>query len=463
MVIFGAIVLLVLLAVQYPLSTSWPIGGDAASYIVKADKLLDSLGSPTESLSLLTSSRYPLSIAVLAGSSALPLSWPDRYVWMMASAQILAGLSLGWLLFRLVGWQAAATGIFIWSLTTTGYNLQFEDGTFAQLLSLVFLLLFFERVAAGSWWGAGLALLAVMASHPLSGLLVLLLTVLCLPAWWFMYRRLESNYKWTLKVLTLLAVAGLGLIAMRFNPQYLMSWSGEGSQGIDLIDMLRSTFGFWLILSVLGWWIMQKVVKSEFALVFVNTFVALAVFFALNNHFGLDVWVVRFRSYFILAVALCAAIAFPKLVKTAFRSRISIGVFVTILLLSMSLDVWQGSARIYDIYESQEMYKRLSGQELESLEWAANNLPPDSVIVSSQANRHSEWIPIVVDRDYHGLSDQHDFWSDNDEEMRKIIAENGFTHIVFFQKREDLFGLIADYPDRYPLIFRNDGALIYSL
>src|SRR5688572_12125747 len=99
---------LAMLAIQYPLATTFPIGGDASRYILKlleANDVLQERGLVASVTTFLTNTEYPGAQAIFALSALLPLSWPERFTWWIVLGHMFTATSLALLLNRLAGWR----------------------------------------------------------------------------------------------------------------------------------------------------------------------------------------------------------------------------------------------------------------------------------------------------------------------------------------------------------------------
>src|SRR3989344_6648273 len=93
--LLGASGLLVAMSLHYPLATTFPIGGDAASHIRVAQTIQAITATPHDAWVALKTSNYPLAQILFAVFGTLPLAWPESFVWWMAAGHILTGAALG--------------------------------------------------------------------------------------------------------------------------------------------------------------------------------------------------------------------------------------------------------------------------------------------------------------------------------------------------------------------------------
>jgi hypothetical protein len=461
-VITCAILLLTAMASHYAIATTFPIGGDAASYIRKATAVL-SANSIVSATQKIARSQYPLAITAVVSSAALPLSWPERYVTLMVLAQICVGLGFGWFLWRVAGWPAAALGIAFWSLSLTEFNPHFEDGTLAQLASLLWLLLFLERVVAGSPAWAGFFALAALATHPLTGVLLIASLILSLPGLWLFHAHLPPARRQLILVLSIIVLLVTLFIFYLMFKGSLHAIDATGSATLDLKNSIRSRFGPIILLAVPGWFIMQKNLgRKPDVLLIVNSLIALSVVLSLGNLIGLDLWTIRFRSYFVMVVTILAAIALPILTDAVWKSKIIKYTFCAGFISAIAVLSWQYDKGIYHRYESPSSHLRLHPDEAESMTWMRNNLPPNSFIATSYSNRHVEWIPILANVTWDGFHDNELFWRANDDQLQHLVRDAGLTHVAFFTYYEGVDDRFSN-TDEFPIVFKNNGVTIIRL
>lgn len=436
MALAGSFAVLTLMAIHYPLATTWPIGGDAAAIIRDAKQI---------SWPSLLQSRYPLFLLEFNLTRVLPVSWPERYVWFMAAGQIATGLALGWWLWRVAGGLAAAVGIFAWSLTTTTINNHFEDGTIAQLWSLPWLLLFFECLQSGRQRAAAGALILSAGTHPVTGLLLLASLALASPF-------LIAERKWWLATITALGIVGIGIMAM-WQPFFFVALLVD-TRSFSFSEIIRSFFGPWLLIAPLGLMIWLRSLRKNW----VNAAVMLAwliitLLAVVSDRLGLPFAPARWQTYIILALCAAGGLAWPQLMKV-FPWRGLAVAFSIAFFTTMAMAAWQEHARVYAYYESPSRYARLHPLELEAIEWMRDHLPAGSFIASSQANRHTEWIPILTPHRWHGFSPQ---------EMGRPIDNDAYTHFISYTKREKISGPYPFDPAQQPIAFQNEAAVLFQL
>lgn len=344
--------LLFTFALQYPLSTTFPIGGDAASHIRAAQTILAIKQAPAAAITLIKHSNYPLSHLLFTAWAALPFSWPDRFVWWITLGQILTGFSIGALLWRIGSWRAAAAGVAIWALTPIGINNHFEDGTAPQLWSLIFLILTFERLAAGSTWGTLVMVAATVGTHFLSGFVLIasliMGTVLLLPV----RHRLAPHQAALIKYLGALTAALAALIIYKYIHGPNWPFVEQQSEDFFLLDILKSKFALWVVLSIPGIAILTSKLRHSLpASTSLLSFFWLAFLLTTNSTLNVGLWENRFRTYFIVAVCLAAGLSLPHISRSAFRSPAARLLFLGLLFTTLTALTWRDNAAVYRFYE----------------------------------------------------------------------------------------------------------------
>ncbi|HLD25483.1 MAG TPA: hypothetical protein VJC05_00375 [Candidatus Andersenbacteria bacterium] len=450
----GALALLLPLAAQYPLQTTFPMGGDAAAYSHAAKTLLAFPQEPLAAWHTLSRSNYPLAQVIYTLSALVPVSWPERFVIMITLAHVAAGAALSLLLYRLGHWPTAAAGLAIWGLTSITINNHLEDGTLAQLLSLVFLLLTLERSLRASSFLTLVFLIATYLTHPLSALIAVPTLVLGTMPEWLHNRSLTARKQKFLRIITL----ALCILAILFLIQALRGFTWPQlalePQPDIIIDLLRSKFSFWMALSLSGFLLLRSPLALSFA--------ALALLLATNSHLGIGLAENRFRTYLITAIVILSAIAMPQLLTNAFRASFVRTLFVVILFGSYAALTWRDNSSVYAYYENPANNARLIPAAREAIEWAGDRLPEGSHIATTAASRHSEWIPVLTDHTWTELNAQHPLLTTQREELQRVIAEAPFTHVMFFVDREEVLESLND-AQRFPVLYQNPAAVIMQL
>jgi hypothetical protein len=457
--------LLIVFAVQYPLQTTFPIGGDAAAHIRTTQTILGVIASPHDAWTALRTSNYPLAQISFGGLAALPLSWPERFTWWMVASHILTGAALAALLWRIGSWRAAAAGMAIWALTPVGINTHFEDGTAPQLFSLIFLLLAFERLVAGKRWGVLFAVAAAALTHPLTGFILIASLIMGTAIVFPVRARLAPSQAKTVKYLGIL-IAFLFLAGIARTVVTGISWPFVEQQSADffLLDALKSKFAPWLVLSLPGLAVVTgKLRRSLLASASLLSFFWLSFLLTANSNLNVGLWENRFRTYFILAVCIAAALALPALLRSAFRHPLSRSLCLILLFGSLAIFTWRDNAAVYRHYENPDNHARLHPTTIAAMTWLSENLPPDSYIASSAASRQTEWIPVLTPFSWQELNAAHDLFTAQGEALVKTARALPFTHIIFLTDQENVNPNMVAQPDAFPVVFANDTTVIIRL
>ncbi|MBI4022147.1 MAG: hypothetical protein HY372_02225 [Candidatus Andersenbacteria bacterium] len=457
--LLAATALLLTIALQYPLSTTFPIGGDAASHIRAAQNILNG----QQAILTLRTSNYPLSNLILSGFAVLPGTWPDRFVAWITIGHILAGGALAALLWRIGSAYAAAAGLAIWALTPVGINTHFEDGTAPQLWSLIFLLLTFERLAAGKRLSTVIFFTAAALTHFLTGFVLAasltMGTLVLLP----IRRQLAAAQARLIKYLAVL-IAALAVLSIRRVIRGLQLPFVE-SQAKDyfLLDVLRSKFTPWLVVSLPGLAVMVRQLRRSLpTATSLLSFLWLSFLLTTNSSFSTGLWENRFRTYFITAVCLAAGLALPALVQSAFRSAFLQLLFVSLLFTTTAALTWKDNADTYRYYETPNN-QTLPPDARSAIGWLADHAPANSVIASTTATRYGEWIPVLTSLRWHELSANHPLLSASGEELSAAARTAELTHLIFFTHHEDVNPALRDNRSSFIIPFTNSSTVIVQL
>lgn len=448
-------------AIQYPLQTTFPIGGDAAVYARLAKISLNFLHEPRAAFSAVTQVHYPLAQFIFSFSGLLPLSWPERFTWMMVAAQIMSGLSLALLLRRLSTWRAAAAGLAMWGLVTIGLNPHFEDATFAQLLSLTPLLLALERIVAGARWSALAICLATLLAHPLSGMMLFASLMLGFWPWLPFYRRLPEHQRRQVLFWSIALGAAALLILLKISSSWL--WIDAQTEDFFLLDILKSKLAPWLILSIAGLPMLLRRVSLNPSLTILLSFMWLSFLLSTNYLLGIGIFANRFRTYFILSVIISAALAWPAVLGKTFRQPLARISFGALLFISLFAITWRNNTQVYSFYETPEHYNRLHPDVLAALGWMDEQLPVGSYLITTAANRHSEWIPVLTKHQWREINPADPLLQLEGQALSSKAQDEEATHIAFFPYREDVPQEYLNHPEWFPIVFQNNSAVIMSL
>lgn len=445
---------------QYPLSVSFPLGGDATRYILKLFEVKDFAAAGNwlaAGQALLTNTWYPGSQLILSTSALLPLSWPDRLIWLVVLAHLFIAGSLGLLLYRLASWREAAVAIAVWSLATVSITTDLENGTVAQLWSMGFVILALHQITRSSWWGFIAMSVAATLAHPFGGLVIAATLITALPGLGFTRRMRIPLIIGGL--LALLAAVGLA----RYYP-VLAGFAGR-AEPFPLADILQSPFGPFILLAPFGLvLLMQNRQRAPLSVLVVGQFIVVALLLTLNDRLGLNILTFRFQSFGALAITILAALAVPTILRTAFPLSAGWAVAVAVLFFSAAgLATWHENSRIFHFYESPSRHARLHPDEQAAMTWLDTNLPAPATIISTRTNRRTEWIPILTRHRWVGLGEQDELWRKSVTELPAYLANTPYTHAIFLRYREKDSEVFPAGVALFPVVFANKGAVILQL
>ncbi len=454
------------LMLQYPLQTTWPIGGDATRYIADVKQVTKSAQQSwtTGLYTLAFNSSYPAATALFGLSKLLPLSWPERFTWWIVAGHTLVVISLARLLWRLAGWPAAAAAIAIWPFAFTKITSHVESGTLAQLLSLSPAIVMISLFDSRKYW-LWLLLTLTFFLHPLTGIILAAVATLTFAA---VSGKHQKTLPWPARIpIIITGVITLTLVAVivwRVKGALFYSDAYSTSQ-LPLADFIKMPFGFFLLISPAGLVVLAKkyLLNRSPLIIGLFSFSFLAWLLANNHLLGIGVLTGRFSTYFAIATTALAAAAFPWLTTVLFPKR-SVRVAVVIaLFVSLSLAAWNENARIYNFYESPPKYARIHPDELAAIEWLEKNYAVPQVVASSRANRHSEWIPILSKHSWQGLPATDPLWHLTTAQLPTFLLATPYTHVILFGHREKPTEQFPAGMEIFPAVYKNDSVIILQV
>ena len=463
--IIAALTLLLIFSLQYPFSSSFPMGADANVYIQLAQRLMNAPQAPNDALNVFKESVYPLTHTLFTLSVILPTDWPTRFIWWASLGQILSGLALGLLLYRLNGWPSAAAGMAIWALTPITVNGHFEDGTIAQLWSLVFLLIFFERLLTRKYWGATAAFIATALSHPITGAVLVTSIFASTP---LLINIIAQHTKNTLRTITYSLVFILSLLVPTIifilkhpNALSIITTSAPYRTPIEYLD---PPFGLFALIAPIGLFILiKKTPRLTFFSAILYTFIFFSILLALNNFIGVGVWAMRLHTYLILSIAILSSIALPTIINQALNKTSTKIIFLTLLFSALSLHYWQKTSHVYAWYEEPSNHGRLLAEERLAMDWMEDNLITGSYIISSQTTRHSEWIRVFTRFPLAHITSNDPLLYLKDQELHDFAYNHNGTQLIVFKYVEDIPEQILQHPEWFPVIYNTKAIAIIAM
>ncbi len=453
----AAVLLLIVMALQYPLSVTFPIGPDAPAHIRDALKLTKEYPGDSSGVAILMHSPYPVSILLLNITRVLPIPWADRFTWWMATGHIAVGMALGLFVYRIHSWQAATIAMSIWAPLTMVFNNHIASGTLPQLWSLAFLLLFLERFAARSVIPSIILLLIATASHPITAVLIILTLLIVLPSYWLNWKHFDIQERRLLQIITgvLLIIGGYLAYAYIIRGPLRLFWDGPN---IEFQKLLMSEIAPWLLLGIPGWIILQSAAKMRpMALGLFNTLGLLTLALAINEQFGVDIWTYRFRSTLIIVTIVGISIGLLHIVRLTFQSAIARGIFITALLICIVSFSWQKNAMAYARHE-----KDIKHNDIAAMTWM-QELPEDSFITSTNKDRTSEWIPLYSKRRYVEINPSNQLLSLHGDGLTAYLSSIPYTHIAIFLRREPVPENFGASPQVFIPVYEKDEVAIFEI
>ncbi|MEO6077515.1 MAG: hypothetical protein ABIP54_01900 [Candidatus Andersenbacteria bacterium] len=431
-------------AFQYPLSTTFPMGGDAAPHIAT---VRDVFTDPIETIFRISHSWYPVSYILFSINALNPfVYWPVAFSWWMALGQIATGLALGFLVYRLYGIRASAISTAIWAMTPITMTSFFEDGTMAQLWSLPWLLLFIERMHAKSIRGMILFSILALFSHPITALIMICVMVMSLPH--IPRGILKKILVWSTAVGVGIATLFLSIRSSTIRTPF----TPEASKYFT--DLFHGFFLPWVLASVIGWIELTKTIKKNtLLLTTLVSFFVTSFAFACNDRLGIGFWTNRLNAYILLCVALGAGIGLALITRKIVLERMAL-LIIILLIIAFTGSTFHDNINIYKRYESSHTDARIRPDNLAAISWLNEHLPKDAVLASTAVTRYYEWLPVLT---YHK---QYIIKS-----IENIGSYSGMKnpYLVIFTNEEGVPDSILNNTTNFHLKFKNTGSQIYEV
>ena len=322
----------------------------------------------------------------------------------------------------------------------------FEDGTMAQLWSLPWVVLFFERLAARSIKGMALTFFLATFSHPITGLIILITIILTSPLLWIGREYLDTKEKMLRNTYSygagIAIIGALVIFASRYSI-FSLGFQPESSKYIP--ELFHGFFLPWTIASIYGWYILLNTHKKNVVLIYsLASFFFVSLLVGSNNQLGIGFWTSRLNVYATICIIVGGSIGFTHLLGSL-RPKWLIAPFAATLLISLTGSIVYDNQNIYKRNESETVTTRINKHELQAIVWLKENAPLSARVISSAETRHYEWVPVLS-----GLS-----WNSE--------TPNPYTLRIFFTRREKVPEYILQQPERYRLEYENKGAAIFHM
>jgi len=448
-----SLILLIGIAFQYPLTSTFPMGGDAAAYIIKARGLVK---HPTIAFGVLFGTWYPGIYAIFAPATLLPfVSWPVKFMWWMAFGQIAAGLSLGRAVWKTGGPTSSALAIGLWACTPIILTPMFEDGTLAQLWSLPFLILFLDSFIHSQMRKASAYMLATFATHPISAIVVTLSFLIAAPFFLWRDNHLTYNQKKIILLSVAVLVATLALVITWRSEVIRLPFIPEHSPYSQ--ELLFGSFERWFMLAIPGFYLLcRKLKKDTPASALFPAFIFMSSLLAFNDKLGIGFWTGRLSPYLLIATIWCAAYAFPRLLHRLIQYRAVCSLIAITLLLVHGFGTFTDNQRTLALYDSPSRYLRTTDDEIDAILWLRNHTPSSQRILTSNANRHTEWLGALTNIPYAEVPDH---WIQKKLQEKEAVPDE---IILLLKRRESIpKELMAMNPAI--ILYENKDVVVLSL
>lgn len=444
------VLMLLVFSFQYPFSVDVPIGGDAPSHIMNATNLKRFIKSP-----------YPLSSLILSSTHILPWAWTTRFNFAMATGFALSGFVLAFFLNKIGGKTPAIIGMMFWSISAWDILPFFRDGTFAQLWSMPFLILFYWSAMKKRLHIMLLIIFLLYFLHPATFFVALLSLILSFPILATEFFNMSKSTSIILVIIFGFCITTLLFIFPTFFPY---SQSPDNNTYLSYKDLIESRIGILTLLSLVGlFFFLTKKTNYYFKSLFI-TYLLISFFVSLNSLWGIGSWERRFFPYFAFVLIFLGSLGLADLLREFFPLKVvRITVFL-FLMLPLCLNAWLVFKGYYRIFNTDRSAMRKTEQA--AYEWLKNNTDKNSMVLQTlDRGRGVEWLPVIAKRNNFVVNYQP---SNLDilKDCNYLITKNaklGLTHALFYQWTEKIPDYIKNDDKLFPLVFKNSEVSIFEL
>ncbi|MDO8512114.1 MAG: hypothetical protein Q7S57_02485 [bacterium] len=462
-----AIIILSVFSFQYPLTSKLPLGNDAPTHIQNARYPISAPPFSTVADRFAPfKTTYRLSSSLFALARFLPFSWPQRFMIWMALGHLLTGLLLGYLLRKFAGLIPAFIGMVFWSISVVGVLSFVQIGFMPQLWSMIFLLLFFEKLHAKSKIGVGLSLIAMWFAHPGTFIVCALALVITLPQYIFSKLDRVNETACTWKRVTVSVASALLLIllfiAFKRWPSYI-ALETEFNVFRTISEILKSQIGIIVPFTPIGLIIFSRLNSiSKFFRLYLVTFGALSIVLGFNSLLGIGILESRFFPFAIISIIIFGSIGIWKVLQTAFAFGPLRYLVLTVILAVAIFQGWHTAGAYFANPGIDKTYQQLQPNQVEVFGWIKQNLPSNAVIAQNDSLGDGviRWLPVLTDR---GTTNGGYLNKNSCADVMNLLTQSSATYMLYFKKFETMSTAYETNPLLFKKVYDTEEAVIYEL
>lgn len=461
----GVLILLVS-SFQYPFTAKIPLGNDTPTHIQNARYPFSAPArrDVAERFAPLRTN-YQLSSSLFVLARFLPFTWPQRFMIWMALGHLLTGLILGYLLKKIAGTIPALIGMVLWASSIFGVLMFAQIGFMPQLWSMIFLLIFAERLYARSPIGAGIALIAIFFAHPGTFVVCALALAITLPQYIFSKFYCPETNRCLFKRITVTILSALLLLLFLF---FYKNWpiyiALEKDVGIfrTLSYVLTSQIGIIIPLVPIGFLAFVKNhLLPKYFRIFLSTFGVISIVLGFNSLLGLGSLESRFFPYAIISIIIFGSLGLDVCLQYAFSFAPLRHLVLFLILSIVAFQGWHTTVSYIANPETDKSYQHLQEKQMQVFQWIKQNLPENAVIAQNNSLPDGvvRWLPVISDRGMVG----EDYLNKNTcPKILQLLPSTNATHSIFFTKYETLPGAYENNPLLFKKIYDSNDAVIYE-
>jgi len=162
-------------------------------------------------------------------------------------------------------------------------------------------------------------------------------------------------------------------------------------------------------------------------------------------------------------MSILAAMGLARLTQKVFANVFTRAIFLILFITLITTSAWHYNSGVFAYYENPHNHARLHPDELAGILWMRDNLSPDSFIITTLNNRHSEWVRALTPFLWQPLSENDEFLINPVGDRSDSPTYNKLKYVAFFTNTEEVKGKFIDNPDKFPLVYSNNVMAIYNV
>lgn len=386
-------------------------------------------------------------------------------IWM-ALGHLLTGLLLGYLINKIAGIVPAFIGMVFWAVSIIGVLSFVQIGFLPQLWSMIFLLLFFERLHTKSKIGIGITFIAIWFAHPGTFIVCALALVITLPQYIFSKLYCAGKTRCTWKRVAVSAITALLLVLLfvifKRWPTYITA-ENEFDVFRTIPEILKSQIGIIVPFVAIGFIVfLRDSFQPKFFRLFLTTFGIISIILGFNSLLGIGVLESRFFPFAVISIIIFGSIGIWKILQTALAFAPLRYLALTAILAVAIFQGWHTASAYFADPGIDKTYQQLQQNQVDVFDWIKQNLPISAVIAQNDSLGDGviRWLPVLSER---GTTNGGNLNKNSCAEIMNHLIQSNATHILYFKKFELTPRAYKTNPLLFKKIYDTENAAIFEL